>query len=678
MTDSETRVGYAYRPALDGIRAIAVIAVIAYHLDTDVVPGGFLGVDVFFVLSGYLIAGLLLAEHDRNGRIGLGAFWVRRARRLLPALAGVMVAVGAYGYWWAPTDTLRRLRWDGIATLFYFANWRFAFSEQSYFETTQVASPLRHAWSLAVEEQFYLLFPLIVIVCCRSRRPARTLGIASVAGAVASALVMSAFVDDADPSFVYYATHTRAQELLVGVALACLAHRRATSGRAPGRAVATQFLGFAALTAVVVVCFAVDDADDLMYRGGYLAVGVAVALLIAAAVPEGPLRTLLSVTPMRWIGQRSYGLYLWHWPVIIALDPARTDLSGWRLATMRVLVTIAAATLSYTFLEQPIRLGALPGRRFVRLCLTWLAGLLLIVVAATTGATAPSVALTGIPDDLEPQVLVADPGIDPGGPSGAGGAGRRDDITGNPDEATSGPEYQPKLIAVIGDSVATTALPGLTNEARFRGFHLVSFTVPGCGVATDIVTDQSGNLVPWSTKCDTVVTQGLTNLVETWNADLFVWWSGWETADRLVDDEWLRNGTPAWQADLDRQLEARLATITARGAKVILVDSAPKAASPVGEADPDPNGRHDALRQRMLAVAARHPDTVAVARFSEVLCPDGAPCPREIDGVVPRPNDGGHFTDDTAAWAGAQLWPLLESAWKEFPVASSNATDRNA
>lgn len=670
---SEARVGYSYRPSLDGVRAIAVIAVVAYHLDSDVLPGGFLGVDVFFVLSGYLIAGLLLAEHDRNGRVGLGAFWMRRARRLLPALAGVMVAIAAYAKWWAPTNTLDRLRVDALATLGYVANWRFAFSAQSYFDSQTVLSPLRHAWSLAVEEQFYVLFPLLAMACFASRRPARTLGIVSAIGAVVSGVLMAVSVNEADPSFVYYGTHTRAQGLLIGVTLACWSRGTDRSG-VRWRDRGLQMMGAGGIAAIVVACFAISDDDDFMYRGGYFVAALSVAALVAASVRPGKLSTALSIAPLRWIGQRSYGLYLWHWPAIVALEPARTGLEGWQLAGVRLAATVVAAALSYQFLETPIRHGALRRHRFTSVSFAGAGAIVVAVAVATGGGAAPDISLVGAPRDVKPRVLVSGTSLGrttatntPGGSETTSETTDEHGTTAprNPPTTTPPPAFTPGTIAVVGDSVASSALPGIQSEAQVRGIGLVSFVVPGCGIATGSLADDDGNLVPWSPDCAHVVQNMLGDLIDDYDPDVVIWWSGWENADRVVGGDVLGVDSLEWQNDLDDALEARWQQLAARGARIILVDSTPRAASPIAEADHDPKGRNVALRSRLRALAARHSGNTALVEVSRVLCPSGIPCPREIGGVTPRPDDGGHFTDRTAPWIAARLWPLAETAWED-------------
>ncbi len=656
----EGRVGYAYRPALDGIRAIAVIAVVAYHLDPDVVPGGFLGVDVFFVLSGYLIAGLLLAEHSGTGRISLTGFWARRARRLLPALAVVLVAIAAYARWWAPRSTLDRLRVDALATLGYVANWRFALSGQSYFDSQTVPSPLRHAWSLAVEEQFYVLFPLLALACFATRRPARTLALVAGTGAVVSAALMALLVDRVDPSIVYYGTHTRAQSLLVGVLLACLPS--IATGNTKRRSASARWLqtgGVLALVAILVACFAIDDADAFMYQGGYLAVAIAVGVLVGASVQSGPLKLALSVRPLHWIGQRSYGLYLWHFPAIVALEPARTGLDGWRLAALRLAVTAVGAAASYRFVEQPVRRGALPRLRFASVSFAGAAAAVVVFALATAGGTPPPPALIGAPGEARPEVVVSETPPRAGAP----------DSVRTPTARTAPApvaEFAPQTVAIVGDSVAASALSGMREEAAVRGVSLISFVVPGCGVATAEVVDDEGRLIEWSPDCPPVMSDGSHEIVREHDPDVVVWWSSWETADRRVDDKVLEAGSPAWEADLDASLEAAWQRLAVGGARIVIVDTTPRAASPVAEADRDREGRNAALRARLAALVQRHAPQTALVRFSDVLCPSGPPCPREIDGTVPRPDDGGHFTDTTAPWAAQRLWPLLIDAWRGF------------
>ncbi|MCJ7438835.1 MAG: acyltransferase family protein [Acidimicrobiia bacterium] len=355
--------------ALDGLRGVAVLAVVLYHFEPSLVPGGFLGVDLFFVLSGFLIASLVLRESATAGSVDLLRFWIRRIRRLMPALLLVILAMALYAAWLATPGELTRIRSHGLATLGYFANWRYIADGTSYTDLVAGTSPLRHTWSLAIEEQFYLVFPLVVVgVLLLVRRDAtRTrlvLGGLSVAGiAVSASLMASWFHPGGDPSRVYYGTDTRIHSLLVGVLLGVV-----TLGDLPIRGRAARPLGFFGAFGAVALLGAflfVHDTDAWMYRGGFLAVAVVVALVILASGRSRALRTVLGVRPLVGLGLISYGVYLWHWPVFVLVDGYATGLSSVGLFMLRSTLTLGIALLSFVLVEQPIRRGAL-GRRLGR------------------------------------------------------------------------------------------------------------------------------------------------------------------------------------------------------------------------------------------------------------------------------------------------------------------------
>src|SRR5829696_4940223 len=381
------RVRLPYMPGLDGLRALAVVAVLLYHADVAWAPGGFLGVDVFFVISGYLITSLLLAEWAARGRVDLRAFWLGRARRLLPALFVVVGATLAFAVAFVPGE-VAGLRKDALAAFGYVTNWYLIFEHESYFEAVGRPSLLRHLWSLAIEEQFYVLWPPLFAlgmgVGALFYRRRRLLS-AVLAGATASAALMAIlYGPGVDPSRVYYGTDTRATGLLVGAALAFLwvpasgsrpvARRRQTSRRvqrlrrrwgwtAP---VLLDVAGLAALGGLVLSCLWLDEYRPFLYRGGYALVALATAAVIAALVHPG---TRLAASPLgwgpvRWVGVRSYGIYLWHWPVFMVSRP-RLDvpLDGLALLALRLSATVVLAALSYRYVEEPIRGGAL-GRAF--------------------------------------------------------------------------------------------------------------------------------------------------------------------------------------------------------------------------------------------------------------------------------------------------------------------------
>jgi peptidoglycan/LPS O-acetylase OafA/YrhL len=356
-----------YLPGLDGIRAVAVLAVIAYHLDFGWAPGGLLGVQVFFVLSGYLITDLLVAEYRRNHGIGLARFWIRRARRLLPALFVMLfVVVG-----WATLfdrDQLATLRSDLPAGIFYVSNWWFIFHHVSYFARFGPPSPLGHLWSLAIEEQFYLVWPLVILVGMRWIHTKRTLILVTLAMAAGSALEMAVlFSPDGDPTRVYDGTDTRAFALLIGAALAFgLPRNRTFAAVTPSARRLLNFVGGASLLGILMMFWHTNQYEPFLYEGGMVLLSILTALVIAVTIhPGSQLRSILGWEPLRWVGERSYAIYLWHYPIIVLTTPLNAP-PGARRATLQLLATFLIAAASWRYIEQPVRHGAL-GRQWQRI-----------------------------------------------------------------------------------------------------------------------------------------------------------------------------------------------------------------------------------------------------------------------------------------------------------------------
>ena len=353
-----------YLPGLDGLRALAVIAVLLYHAElAGYWQGGFLGVEVFFVISGYLITSILLTERTATQHTDLRRFYVRRARRLMPALLLVLAATTLVAVLFLPEE-VATLRGDVASALTYVTNWFFIFSDKSYFEFAGRPSLVQHLWSLAVEEQFYLIWPLLFVGGMKLLGRTK-LFFAVLAGAIASTLLMAAlYQPGVDASRVYYGTDTRAGGLLFGAALAFFwgpNRLRDQVGRfAP---LLLDLVGAVALATLLWMMWATDqyrDADSL-YRGGFAKVALVTVVVIAVAVhPAARLGRLLGCRPLRWVGLRSYGLYLWHWPVYQLTRPGLDiALSGLPLLALRLSITVVLTELSYRFVETPIRTGAL-------------------------------------------------------------------------------------------------------------------------------------------------------------------------------------------------------------------------------------------------------------------------------------------------------------------------------
>lgn len=348
-----------YLSALDGLRAIAVIAVMIYHADERWLQGGYLGVEVFFTISGYLITALLITEYERTGRIDLMAFWKRRANRLLPAL-GVLLAGVAVLALFTARDALVSLGGQAVAALAYVMNWSLIATQQSYFESFGRPPLLQHLWSLAVEEQFYLAFPILFFLGRRLIGRRAFLAVVSIGVVVSTIMVWRGFDPTVDPSRLYYGTDTRAAGLLVGVALALVWRPWTTPGGGSVRTAAVpDVVGIVGLGVLVSQFMLLGAYDARLYHGGFLTVSVATAAVIGAVVTPGSMLAMpLSTHLLRWVGARSYGLYLWHWPLFMVLRPGvDTIVSDPWLTLIRLGATVAIAEVSYTYIEQPIRQG---------------------------------------------------------------------------------------------------------------------------------------------------------------------------------------------------------------------------------------------------------------------------------------------------------------------------------
>nr|WP_230203002.1 acyltransferase family protein [Parafrankia discariae] len=642
-----------HSPALDGLRALAVLGVMAYHAGLSWMPGGLLGVDAFFVLSGFLITGLLVAEYRTTRRIDLKSFWIRRTRRLMPALLTMMLGVAAYARFVAEPSEVETLRADALSTLGYVANWRFALSDQSYFDHFSAPSPLLHTWSLAVEEQFYVLWPLAVYLLMwhsgrtttrwrNQRRKAQTLILTvAVLGAEASALLgLLLVVLGADASRIYYGTDTRAQALLAGAALAVWRIQRRTpltERTKKGLAVAGCLAGVAMLTVFATV----DGESRVLYSGGFLGVAVIVMLLIASIVevPRGPAARVLSLPPLPTIGRVSYGLYLWHWPVFLTVTAARTGLSGAALLGVRAAVTAAITIASFHLVENPIR------RRKIRFPKPR------ITVPATICAVVALVMVATIPDpsagrgaaDLEQLAARAATAAPP--------TARAEPVTGRP------------LRAILaGDSLALTlGFSEFSTAAAREGLEIHDASQLGCGVSRSPRRFLMGEVNLPPPGCDQWPTR-LSRKVDELHPDLALLLVGrWEVTDQYLDGRRTHIGDPAFDAYLGRELDLAITTLSARGAKVVLLTTPMFEEGEAADGSIYPETRADRViefNKLLRQAAARHSAVTTVIDLAAALSPGNA-YRGEIDGVRVRDDDGVHISNGGGARAGQMVLPDL-------------------
>ena len=598
-------------PALDGLRALAVAAVLLYHAGLSRARGGFLGVDVFFVLSGYLITGLLAREYLATGAVALRRFYHRRARRLLPALFVVLAAVCAYVVLRLPGEAAG-FRGDATASLFYVTNWWFVAKGQSYFGGTGRPSLVMHLWSLAVEEQFYVVWPAFLLVALgrspqserteRVRALWRAVGWATLLAVCSVGLTVLLYSPWRDPSRVYYGTDTRAFELLIGVLAALLQIARAKP-RQPAvaeaevevrstahtvRRIAVESASFLALAGILWAFAVVPASSSTLYPVGLIAVSVASAVLIRTLVSGTAVSGLLSGRPFVWLGERSYALYLWHWPIF---DVTRPGLDvAWPSQTVllvRVLLSVVFADLTYRFIETPIRHGAL-GRAAARAREAFArrelgvpmatAGSALAVLAAaamltdtlvTTAAAHPADA-RAVAVDNRPAAALDEPH---GGGAGTGPQPQPHAATvgggvggGDPSSPTALPPRpaHPPRVALIGDSQGMTLYLNRPPDTAAY-VHLLDDTTEGCDFLGGRISSGAGDRRDLDAECGATVARWASR-IERDHADTALLMVGaWDLFDEEVDGAALPFGSSGWDAYFTDRLAQAVSTLKATG-----------------------------------------------------------------------------------------------------------------
>lgn len=351
---------HRYISGLDGLRAISVIAVILYHLHVSGIVGGYLGVTIFFVLSGYLITNLLVNEYEKYGTIDLRNFWIRRFRRLIPALLIMLILVG---FWITlfQRSFLIGLRSEILAAIFYVSNWFYIVQDHSYFTKFSPASPLQHMWSLAVEEQFYIIWPLVLMVSLYFVRNKEKFALWILGGAIVSAIMMMImYTPGEDPSRVYYGTDTRAFSLLIGAALAFVWPSRKLKENVTDEAKKLLNVVGAVSSSILILMFVfMHEEGPFLYYGGMFLASIVAAVLIATIVhPASRVGDILSFKPLLWIGVRSYGIYIWHFPIVILMGAGinGVDVPLWKTLFI-IALTLLLAELSWRYVEDPVRKG---------------------------------------------------------------------------------------------------------------------------------------------------------------------------------------------------------------------------------------------------------------------------------------------------------------------------------
>jgi len=661
--------------ALDGLRALALLIIMGYHFGVGWLGGGFFSLDIFYVLSGYLITGLLVNEYRKRSAIKLSAFWLRRARRLLPALLVVLVSVTLLVRFVSTPGLYVDFRMSALSALFYFSNWWQIAASGNYFVSTGAVSPLTHTWSLAVEEQFYLVWPLVVIMVMKLSRTfgrgLRVLLVASVVGAVASALEMALlYSPTANITRLYFGTDTHAQSILVGAALAStmtlIQMRRSAEGMAP-RADARWLrglllaVGLAGVAGTLLLTKTMTGTTAFDYQGGFMLSALSAAAIIVGAicVPSGVLARGLSLRPMVWIGTVSYGAYLWHYPVFVYLSSSQSGAHGFWLLVLRFAATFALATASYYLIERPVMYGTF-----------W----------RSIKAIIPSVVLMGA------TVAVVIGGT-------AAEASTIPSVIGSSHIPTP-PKGTYTHVLLVGDSTALTLGISLGNLGAEIRYHVSLFDegMVGCGIAegstyewngvTDIFPPQCNVDAPSSAQWPAL----LKGQLNRYRPQIVVLLAGrWETYDRTDLAGHVTNITNASYARyVESEIERFVTIARSNGSRVVLL-SAPYFSTP-----PQPNGqpqpqdqpsRVDIYNHLLAQVARENPTSVAVVNLHRLLTPKGT-FTTTVGGLTVRAPDGVHFpysgknpslhdpntlaqVGEFARWINPRLWPAILEAARE-------------
>jgi len=678
-----------------------VLGVLLYHGGVRVVSGGFLGVEVFFVLSGFLITSLLVSEWRATHEIALGAFWGRRARRLLPALFLMVAVVGLYYAVAGPADAMPDLKGDGIATVLYVANWHELSVGASYFVASGATSPLKHTWSLGIEGQFYLLWPLVLVGVfwlVRRRQPRqwrhsdgalRLLLAVTVTGIFISAIeTLLVFDGGKGLNRVYYGTDTRAGSLLAGAALATAFALRGQGAQRPRHwrsiGLTSGKLGALAIggmsLVLVLMCFANSGAGWL-YPAGLIVVDLAVAAVIAAVVlaPETHVPRALSAAPMRAIGVISYGVYLWHYPLFLWLDDSSTGLSGISLLVLRIAMTLAISTASFVLLEQPIRRRRVPTFMVRALAPVAVGAAVLALIVGSAVHTPGSDAAAAPPppkstaqftgSSLGCRVNLQDTpryGLVPLPRNMAAGEMygtlRTHSIKWHGAMTATFHTCPPDKVLLVGDSLAFSLGVGLMDDEVHYGIEVANAARLGCAFTTAGELNIGGQWQPQSDGCPTALDQ--------WSRDARTLGTRAVIVELGYRDQfdWRMNGTVVhlgqrwFDQYVQSQIDRFVNRFSATGATVVLLtvpytNPPPNTdGSPAAAAAP---ARHRIINSMLYQAASGHPN-VSVVDIDKQLSPHDH-YQATIDGRVCR-FDGIHFT----TFCSKMLQPTILDATRQL------------
>jgi len=640
-----------FRPDVQGLRAVAVALVVLFHAHVPGLGGGYVGVDVFFVISGFVITGVLLREHASTGSTSILSFYGRRVRRILPAATLVIIASVVASYIvlgpLSGNQTAGDARWASV----FLINVHFATNGTNYLSSQLPPSVLQNYWSLAVEEQFYLVYPTIFLVVAAisshlslRRRLGVVLGLAVIVSFVASVLQTSN-----NATAAYFSPLPRVWELaLGGVVAISTTHLR----RLP--ALTASVLSWLGLAAVLLAAFVFSSTTP--YPGWAVALPVlGTALVIAAGVaaPAHGAERVLGLRPFQWLGLVSYSLYLWHWPVLTLATERRSSGSlPVSDALLWVVLSLMLAILTYLLIENPIRHSALLiGKRWASLAL----GACLIAASLTVATVELNRHDSGV---------LATPGLAHLATGDACPTPTQPELQGLMGSGRKADHRILARILLVGDSTACTMLPGLQAIAAPAGVRVENAAIIGCGVVSGQIGPQNvnGSNVNSATRlCQRRASAAEARAQRSGRPNVVLWASTWERSSLVVGNGGhqtvLRQGSPQWYSVLLKRIGQRVQQFTAMGAKVVMLTQ-PPFTDPGDPSVPTAQDRDFERLNTLLTNFAAHRPNVEVINLASYVCPSGPPCPVLVDDVWVR-GDGKHYTTVGSLWVARWLMPQV-------------------
>ncbi len=603
-----------YFPKLDGLRGIAVLAVIGYHFGFDHMRGGFIGVDLFMVLSGYLITNTLLKSEGLSHN--LSRFYQRRIQRLLPTALVLIAVVLVVGSVLFPKVLHQLLRMDSIFSVLYVANWHFIISGVSYFDTVAPPSPLRHLWSLAIEEQFYLLWPFLLFMT-----PERWRTLITSVLVLMSAIAMVYLFDSDDPFRAYYGTDTRALALLLGSFVAIVVNRKG-SGLVFFNSIVYIIprVFFDTALVIIVLSFTFLQADNpYMYRGGFFGIALVAAFLIWGIVHERTFLTskILSSSFLRSCGLRSYSLYLWHWPIIVFVSQRSTGFERVELQILRITLIVITSEISYRYIEKYWRWKKISFKRVGVISSAFAFTIVLTAIYLTRNALP-------LPNYLKGGTYVTNY------------------------EVKQGEQTEGIFVRVIGDSVVESLRSGLVSASKDMNIQIEVIAIGGCGLMPGPTIGDDGMMFQPSLACPDRVKEAISKIDSSRKSDIIIWYSAWDAENRKVNGKELFIGEN--DSELISLLNSTAIGLLELGNVVVVVSTPERAMTSIL----NPEGPSKIAKKRYqnaivntITVGKDPYDKIVAVNMNEYICRNKSPCiDKSKTGSPFRPLDGIHFGDE--------------------------------